>query len=67
MEMKRRQFVEILRGSLGGGALVLAGLATPWKRGVACFRAKAMQSRFYPGGLKRLRDTEISKPGKWAG
>ena len=48
--MKRRRFVEILRGSLGGGALILAGFATPRKRGVVCLRAKAMQSRFYPGG-----------------
>jgi len=67
MDMNRRRFVEILRGCLGGGVLLLAGLAGTGKRAAVRVKAKVLESRFYPGGPKRLRDSEISKPGKWAG
>jgi hypothetical protein len=67
MKMERRRFMELMKYGLGAGALMLAGVAKPCKRGAVLLKTKAMQSLFYPGGLKRLRDAEISKPGKWAG
>jgi len=67
MEVNRRTFLRTFRASLAAAILLASPAKRLLEKTVFFRRTRALPGKAYPGGVKRLRGSEISKTSRWAG